>query len=94
MINEYHNAIRTYVEQEKHRAILSDGLLLYQTEEDETYDHTLVSQRVYGSRQHHDVVRVCLGLSFPHEPVPQGLFFFPDLKTVLKLRRKYLSKEL
>lgn len=91
MINEYHNAIRTLIEREKSRAILSDSLLLYQTESDEKYDHTLISQRIYGIRQHHDVVRVCLGLSFPHEPVPEGLFLFPTLKELLKLKRLYME---
>ena len=93
MLNEYHNAIRTLVETEKDRAILSDSLILYQTESDEMYDHTLVSQRIYGTRQYHDVVRVCLGLSFPHEPIPQGLYFFPTLGALLKLKHKYLDND-
>lgn len=92
MINEYHNAIRTHIENEKHRAILTDELLLYETERDEQYDHTLVSQRIYGTRQYHDVVRVCLGLSFPHEPVPAGIYFFPTLKALLRLKAKHLKE--
>lgn len=89
MLNEYHNAIRSHVEREKKRAVLSETLLLYQTESDERYDHTLVSLRVYGSRSYHDVVRVCLGLSAPHEPVPLGMFYFPTLRKLLVLKKQW-----
>lgn len=89
MINEYHNAIRNHVEREKKRAILSKTLLLYQTESDEIYDHTLVSLRIYGSRTYHDVVRVCLGLSAPHDPVPLGMFYFPTLNKLLALKKQW-----
>lgn len=89
MINEFHNAIRKYVDTEKKFALTSDGLFLYKIEPDEIYDHTLISQRIYGSRVYHDVVRVCLGLSFPYEPAPIGAYYFPTLKQLLAIRKKY-----
>lgn len=89
MINEYHNAIRSHVEREQKQAILSHSLLLYQTQADEKYDHTLVSLRIYGSRNYHDVVRVCLGLSSPFEPVPLGMFYFPTLHKLLALKKQW-----
>ncbi|WP_151765780.1 hypothetical protein [Acinetobacter colistiniresistens] len=91
MIHEFHNAVRKSVELEKKRSTISKRIVLYTIGEDETLDHGLVSQRLYKTRNYQDVVRICCGISFAHEPLPIEMFYFPSVAELLRLKKLYLD---
>lgn len=91
MIHEFHNALRQSVEREKSRSMISKRIVLYNIGEDEQLDHGLVSERLYKTRKYHDVVRVCCGKSFAHEKLPLGMFYFPSISELLRLKKIHLD---
>lgn len=91
MIHEFHIAVRESVEREKKRSLISKKIVLYQIGEDELLDHGLVSLRLYKTRKYQDVVRVCCGKSFAHEKLPLGMFYFPSVVELLRLKKLYLD---
>lgn len=91
MIHEFHNAVRQIVEREKKRSAISKKIILYNIGEDELLDHGLVSLRLYSTRKYHDVVRICCGKSFAHEPLMLGMYFFPSLPELLRLKKQFLD---
>lgn len=91
MIHEFHNAVRQSVESEKKRSTISKRIVLYSIGEDELLDHGLVSLRLYNTRKYHDVVRICCGKSFAHEALPVGMFYFPSVSEILRLKKLHLD---
>lgn len=89
MRNEFLNALRRHIEVNKPRTGFGGTLIAYQVGEDEIYDASLVSYRVYQTRTHSDVVRLACGTSFAHEPLPQKIILFPSLNAVISLQKKY-----
>lgn len=88
MINEYHNAVRKLLDLLKKRGNASQ-LILYCIGEDEVHDPTLVSFRVYGTRDFSPIVLLACGLSHAHELLPTGNVYLPTLQHIQYMRKKY-----
>ncbi len=88
MKNSYLNAIRQATDAARRRGILA-SCIVWQVGEDECRDPTLISQRVYGSRQYADVVMQAAGVSGIWEALPLKEIVLPTLSTVLQLRQYY-----
>ncbi|WP_111857851.1 hypothetical protein [Acinetobacter sp. CFCC 10889] len=88
-LNEYHTDIRRLINKNKKRHGYGGFLFAYQIGRDEIYDPSLISQRVYQTRSHGDVVRIASGVSFAHEPLPQNIIILPKLAQIIALQRKY-----
>jgi hypothetical protein len=88
MLNEYQNALRRLIElaQRKGR---SGSLRMYQIQEDEIADPSLVSFRLYGSREYVTEVKIACGISYMHELLPLRAFYFPSLRDILQLRKTH-----
>lgn len=89
MINAYHNAIRDRIESLKNQGDVR-RLIVWEIQDDESKDHTLLSYRVYGTRDHADVVRVAAGASGIWEALPLKRIALLTLSDVLALRREWL----
>ncbi len=89
MRNEFYNAIRRHIEMSANKTGFGGSLVAYQIGEDEIYDASLVSLRLYKTRVHSDVVRLACGVSFAHEPLPQQIVLMPSLNAIVKLQKKY-----
>lgn len=89
MRNEFYNAIRRHIEMNANKTGYGGSLINYQIGEDEIYDASLVSLRVYKTRVHSDVVRLACGVSFAHEPLPEKLVLLPSLNAIVQLQKKY-----
>ncbi|OTG87930.1 hypothetical protein B9T34_16300 [Acinetobacter sp. ANC 3813] len=89
MRNEFYIAIRRHIEVNAKRTGYGGSLTAYEIGEDEINDPSLVSQRLYGTRQHSDIVRLSCGTSFTHEPLPQKVFLFPSLNAIIQLQKRY-----
>lgn len=89
MRNEFYNAIRRHIEMNANKTGYGGSLINYQIGEDEIYDASLVSLRVYRTRVHSDVVRLACGVSFAHEPLPEKLVLLPSLNAIVQLQKKY-----
>lgn len=87
-MNAYRNAIRDTIELLKARAT-SSQMIVWQIGADEQFDPTLVSLRVYGSRDYADVVMVACGTNGIWERLPMIEVVMPKLAQVLHLRRQY-----
>lgn len=83
------NAVRRFVEQEQKRSLISHKLIAHEVGQDESLDHTLLSQRLYGKREYSQVVAVCCGVSFAFEPIPCRIYYFPTLTELLKIKKAY-----
>lgn len=88
MLNEYHNAIRAHIDLIKRRGKQHE-LRHYQVQEDETGDASLVSYRVYGSRDYADVIRVACGVSYVHEMLPVKAIYLPTLASIRAIKKRY-----
>lgn len=88
MLNEYHNAVRDTIVLLKKRG-QANSMLLHEIKQDEQYDPTLVSLRVYKSRKFADVIRVACGVSHAGEPLPLQLIYLPPLAQIIGLKNKY-----
>lgn len=89
MRNEFYNALRRHIEINASRTGYGGSLMPYQIGEDEIYDASLVSLRVYKTRMHSDVVRLACGVSFAHEPLPLKIVLLPSLNAVVTLQKKF-----
>lgn len=89
MRNEFYIALRRHIEINTKRAGYGGALTGYEIGHDEINDPSLVSQRLYGTRQHSDIVRIVCGTSFTHEPLPLKLFLFPSLNAIIQLQKRY-----
>lgn len=89
MRNEFYNAIRRHIEMNANKVGYGGSLIRYEIGEDEIYDASLVSLRVYQSRLHYDVIRLACGVSFAHEPLPMGLVLLPSLNAIVQLQKKF-----
>lgn len=88
MQNEYRIAIRKLLETSKRRG-QQYNLRYYQIQTDELNDPSLVSLRLYGTRNYSDVVLVACGMSYAHELLPLRAFYFPTMQNLLQLQKKY-----
>lgn len=88
MINEYQNALRQLIERSIRRGA-AYNLRHYQIQADEVADPSLVSFRLYGTRRYMTEVKVACGLSYAHELLPLKSFYFPTLRDILVLQKKY-----
>lgn len=88
-INEYLNEIRRVIELNKNKTNFNQKLFQYEIGVDETWDHSLISQRVYKTREHSDVVRIAAGASYFHEKLEQKIILLPALAEIIRLRREY-----
>ncbi|MCU4320674.1 hypothetical protein [Acinetobacter bereziniae] len=89
MRNEFYNALRRHIEVNAPRTGFGGSLIPYQIGEDELWDASLVSLRVYGTRVHGDVIRLACGVSFVHEKLPQSIVLLPNLNAIVMLQKKY-----
>lgn len=89
MINEYRNAVRDHIARMIEQGKLNQ-LIVWDIQSDEAQDPSLLSLRLYGSRQHTDVVQVACGTSGIWEKLPMKRIAVPRIADVLKLRREFL----
>lgn len=89
MINEYRNAVRDHIARMIKQGKLNQ-LIVWDVQADEAQDPTLLSSRIYGSRQYTDVIQVACGTSGIWEKLPMKRIAVPRIADVLRLRREYL----
>ena len=89
MRNEFYIALRRHIEVNAKRTGYGGSLTAYEVREDEANDPSLVSQRLYGTRRHGDIIRLACGVSFAHEQLPQKVFLFPSLNAIVQLQKRY-----
>lgn len=89
MINEYRNAIRDHINRLIKQGKLNQ-LIVWDIQQDEAQDPTLLSLRIYGSRAYTDVIQVACGTSGIWEKLPVKRIAVPLIADVLKFRREYL----
>lgn len=64
------------------------GVVWYETKPDETYDLTMVSQRVYGRRDEFLAVMAAAGLDCVDQPLPQKRIALPSDGLLLGIKRR------
>ena len=84
--NTYLNAVRTHVDLLVRRS-RTDKLVIYDIGSDEVHDPTLISQRVYGSRDHTDIIMLCAGMNRIGEALSRHRIYLPAATTVMMLRK-------
>ncbi len=89
MINEYRNAIRDHINRLIKQGKLNQ-LIVWDIQQDEAQDPTLLSLRMYGSRAYTDVIQVACGTSGIWEKLPVKRIAVPLIEDVLKFRCEYL----
>lgn len=89
MRNEYHNAVRRFINTNTAKANFGARVFQYQIGEDEVHDPSLVSLRAYGTRSHSDIVVLACGNSFSFEPLPLNIIILPDLPVLVSLQKRY-----
>lgn len=87
MLNEFHNAVRRYIEANKSKTIYGGRSFVYQIGEDEVNDASLVSLRAYKSRAYSDIIRLACGTSYSFEPLPEQMIILPSLGVILELQK-------
>lgn len=86
--NKLQNAVRQYIE----NAMDTQNIIAHRVLEDEQFDPTLISFRVYGSREHADIVRFAYGVDWIWQAFPVNkVILLPRLETVMRLKRQYLK---
>ena len=88
MRNEYLNAVRDLVFNLNRQGVVQN-VLVWQVQQDEANDPTLLSFRAYGNRNYTDVVLVCAGVSGIWERLPERVILLPRLPFIRNLRKKY-----
>ena len=88
-LNEYHNDIRRLIDKYKSRHGYGGRLFRYQVGNDELYDPSLISQRMYKTRAQADVVRLVTGVSFAHEALNIKIIILPTLQQIIALQKKH-----
>lgn len=86
MLNLYRNAIRQFADLQARRG-LSGQFIRHQVMADEVNDPTLVSQRVYGTRNEAQAVMAAAGVSFIWEPLPMEEIILPRPAQLLQIKR-------
>ena len=89
MINEYRNAILDHINRLIKQGKLNQ-LIVWDIQQDEAQDPTLLSLRMYGSRAYTDVIQVACGTSGIWEKLPVKRIAVPLIADVLKFRREFL----
>lgn len=84
--NSYRNAVRLHMAQ-MIKLQRKENIIIYDIGNDEKYDPTLVSQRVYQTRIHADVVTLCCELNNISDPLPVGKRIALPLATTLAILR-------
>lgn len=88
MNNEYRNAIRDLINKNIQQGKLN-SLIVWDVRSDEAQDPTLLSLRIYGSRQHTDVIQVACGVSGIWEKLPEKRIAVPKIADIMRLRTEY-----
>jgi hypothetical protein len=86
-VNEYLNDIRRLIELNQNKAGQANVLFQYQIGIDEISDHSLISERVYKTRRHSDVVRIASNASFWHEKLEEKIILLPVLSEIIRLQK-------
>ncbi len=89
MLNEYHNAVRRYIESNRKKAEFGARLFHYQIGEDEVNDPSLASYRAYNTNAHTDIIVLASGNSFSFQPLPLKIITLPDLSILIQLQKRY-----
>ena len=88
MINEYRNAIRDLIERLKRQGDIRN-VILWQVQDDEVHDPTLLSLRAFGSRGYADEVLIACGASGIWEALPKQKILLPKPLFIHQVRKKY-----
>lgn len=88
MLNEYLNAIRQFCELQAKRG-RTGQFVRYQILSDEVNDPTLVSFRVYGTRDEANVVMVAAGTNGIWEQLPENEIILPLPQQLQQLKAAY-----
>ncbi|MFV5280007.1 hypothetical protein ACNKGK_20000 [Acinetobacter baumannii] len=90
MRNDYRNAIRDLI----HRNLQQNNiqnLIVWEIKDDESQDPSLLSLKLYGSRNQIDAVLVACGVNGVWEKLPLQKVAFPRLVDLLRLQKEYLQ---
>lgn len=85
MRNDYLNDIRKHLQQVRQIGNINN-FIIYDVKNDERYDPSLISQRLYGTRKHEDVVMVACGLNGVWEPLPMRRIILPLIGNITYYR--------
>lgn len=88
MINEYRNAIRDLIERLKRQGDIRN-VILWQVQDDEVNDPTLLSLRAFGSRGYADEVLIACGASGIWEALPKQKILLPKPLFIHQVRKEY-----
>lgn len=88
MINDYRNAIREHIRKKLAAGDLAN-LIVWDVQTDEAIDPTLLSSRVYGSRNYVDAVIVASGSSGIWEQLGLNRIALPTLINLIQLEQEY-----
>lgn len=80
----FYGLVRTFAEAVKPW----ETALYYETKPDEVYDLSLVSQRVYGSRDEFMVILAAAGLSGFDQPLKQQRLVLPNSAQLYQMKRQ------
>ena len=86
--NTYLNAVRTQVDLLVRRS-RTDKLITYDIGTDEVHDPTLISQRVYGTRDNVDVVMMLAGTNRIGESLPLIRIYLPTGAMLMGLKKSH-----
>lgn len=81
--SRFYRAVRQYV---LTAPVWATDLVQYQTLPDETWDLTLVSQRVYGTRDEFLAIMACAGLDRVNQPLTERLLRLPNRQRLEMLK--------
>ena len=88
MINEYRNAVRDLIARLNRQGVMQN-VMIWQVQEDEANDPTLLSLRAYGNRSYTDVVMVACGVNGIWERLPLKKILLPRPQFIRQLRKQY-----
>jgi len=84
--NSYRNSLKDHIERCKAVGDVRN-LIIWDVQEDEAKDASLLSLRMYGSRIYTDEVIIACGANGIYDTLPQGRTAFAKISAILQLRR-------
>ncbi len=80
----FYRAVRDFAQKAK---TWDTNVIFYETKPDEQYDLSLVSRRVYGTREEFLAVMAAAGLDSFDEPLPQTKLRLPNALALMQIKR-------
>lgn len=80
----YMATIRSYAQ----NSVFGTNHIRYETKEDERYDLTLVSRRVYGISSEWLTIQAAAGMSTPEDELPPQTLVLPSFQDLIALKKQ------